>query len=803
MESQEKLHVMSDKSLSQVIIPGLISYCPSIDLVALCTIESHVSVYRLNGQLVYGAAQKQNDLQVDSIQWKPNGKLFATAWNDGCVRLICAETCKTVHQFSNDHQVTKVTCMGWCSNKTANSTASNYINDTKGIEKLIQDDNKDFFEDPALLLDLPRDLSLIDIETSLPKLSTLPAGGDSEDIFCTRSSLDALISPFDPKDNNAVDVMIFGTKEGRIQIIIYDSFFIGSFESPVTINGSSCFLTLHSSHENSSTHALIFKHPETKNLFFTTIDLRFISASNGNLSLLASRSTALQNLLRYVFQVQNLMFLEWKASRELPDKFLGSINKILNEEYNCDIVQALCHSLATGHVYPPIKEWLMHEISERGHKRWEKAVLTGLGNLKRIIHENMLPALDRFTVILSRFFGIAKFQPIEEGVGFTCQHISLLMDTISCLHLISSKILSQVVDEIDLFISFSAWMRYQIDQLTKDSSSTLADDTTDKESLIDHSKVFFYLQTNLTCTPLADHFTDSPSLEEIKFFSQAQKPMFETISQHLKKQCQGLVYNKSILCLKFHCDELSLRAKSLFKGIAGSEKCNVIFGKECLIGMAEPDSPMDLKLAMQDTSTFPSYFAFVPKGMPHCVRIIRVKLSLHNGISSYDCLGSFTVQLGEGSIKDMKFFDGNNLLVLWKFDRGKESTKLLILPYRGVDKATSRQATKYMKCTDNLNLEYAPYIPNSSLNSSSTTDMSKPDIFIETQNVSQLFSKYEIPSEENQFKPESICVRKTFDGIQYQNHELMTMSKSTDDQRIVLLDQERFRYKVFSISRIM
>lgn len=801
MEKQKELFLISDKSLSQIVKPGLISYCPSIDLVALCTVENHVSVYRLNGQLVYGAAQKPNDLQVDSIQWKPNGKLFATAWSDGYVRLICAESCKTVHQFSNDHQVSKVTCMGWCSNKTINSTASNCINDIRGIEKLIQDDNKDFCEDPSLLLDLPRDLSLIDIEISLPKLSTLPAGGDSDDIFCTRSSLDALISPFDPKDNYAVDVMVFGTKEGRIQIIIYDSFFIGSFESPVSVNGSSCFLTLHSSQEYSSTHALIFKHPETENLFFVAMDLRFISASNGNLSLLASRSTALQNLLRYVFQVQTLMFTEWKASRELPDKFLRSINETLNEEYKCDIVQALCHSLATGHVYPPVKEWLMHEISERGHKRWEKAVLSGLGNLKRIIHENMLPALDRFTVILSRFFGIAKFQPIGVGIGFTCQHISLLMDTIACLHLLSSKILSQVVDEIDLFISFSAWLRYGIDQLTSDFSSTLADDTTDKESLIDHSKVFFYIQTILTCTPLADHFTDSPSLEEFKTFSQAPTPMFESVSQHLKKQRQGLVYKKSILCLKFHCDELSIRATSLFKGIAGSEKCNVIFGKQCPIGMAEPDSPMDLKLAMQDLSTFPSYFAFVPKGMPHCVRIIRVKLSLQNGISSYDCLGSYTVQLGEGSIKDIKFFDENDLLVLWRFDQ--ESTKLLNLPYREADKATIHQAANYTELTNDLNLKYSPFIPNSPLNPSHAADISKPDIFIKTQNVPQLFSKYEIPSEEIQFKPENLCVRKKFDGNQYQHLELMTKSKSTDNQRIVLLDQERFRYKVFSTSRIL
>jgi anaphase-promoting complex subunit 4 len=38
---------------------------------------------------------------------------------------------------------------------------------------------KDFVDDieTSHILDLPRDLSLIDIESSMPKLSALPAGG--------------------------------------------------------------------------------------------------------------------------------------------------------------------------------------------------------------------------------------------------------------------------------------------------------------------------------------------------------------------------------------------------------------------------------------------------------------------------------------------------------------------------------------------------------------------------------------------------------------------------------------------------
>jgi anaphase-promoting complex subunit 4 len=185
-------------------------------------------------------------------------------------------------------------------------------------------------------------------------------------VFSSRASLDALFRPFDPKDNNAVDVMVVGTKEGLIHLSIYDSFVIGSFKSPVVIAGAPSHLALHASHEQSSTHALLMKSNDTEgSLYFVPMDLRFVSTSSKYLSLLASRSTALQNLLRYIHQVQVQMVNEWKATQDLPGKFLRNINETLGEKGNRDLVQALYHSVATGHTFPAVREWLVDELSER------------------------------------------------------------------------------------------------------------------------------------------------------------------------------------------------------------------------------------------------------------------------------------------------------------------------------------------------------------------------------------------------------------------------------------------------------
>lgn len=159
--------------------------------------------------------------------------------------------------------------------------------------------------------------------------------------------------------------MVAGTKEGSIHLSIYDSFVIGAFSSPVQNLEGSSQLILHTSHKQCSTHALLVKQPTSESVYFVPMDLRFVSASSGYLSLLASRSTALHNLLRYIHQVQALMVAEWKATRDLPGKFIRNINETLGEKNNRDIVQALYHSVATGHTFPEVREWLVDELAER------------------------------------------------------------------------------------------------------------------------------------------------------------------------------------------------------------------------------------------------------------------------------------------------------------------------------------------------------------------------------------------------------------------------------------------------------
>jgi len=67
------LNVLGEKIVHQHVNPQLLAYCPSMDLIAVGTQEEQVFVYRLNGQRVLVASQKDTTLRVQKLKWKPDG----------------------------------------------------------------------------------------------------------------------------------------------------------------------------------------------------------------------------------------------------------------------------------------------------------------------------------------------------------------------------------------------------------------------------------------------------------------------------------------------------------------------------------------------------------------------------------------------------------------------------------------------------------------------------------------------------------------------------------------------------------
>ncbi|KAJ6444669.1 anaphase-promoting complex component Cut20/Apc4 [Purpureocillium lavendulum] len=654
MAPPKELAFISETEFESRAPNGLPASCPTLDLAATWEGSGkNLLVYRPPGQVVsrihqLGLPGKKAPEAV-AVTWRPDGQFLAVGWTDGVVRLMGLENNKAAHHIpvSTDGGPA-ITHIGWTnsniSNKKATQVASTRFKDELAKE---WDSNK-------LPLDLPTELTFLEVQSN-----------DDATVFTLRTGIDFLFQMPKKVDHDRVDVMVVGTSDGKIQLSIHDSFVIGTFQCPAPMPSRAGIMTRHASHPEVSTQALILTtaaSSDSDELHLVPVDLPFIFSSPINLSLLTSKLTMLQTLLRYLKQTQLHMSVEWKNARELPSRFLRSVQGDLEEMQTGpkSIVPALYHTVLTGHVYEPVREWLVDSLAERGHKRWDKAVMSGLENLRSLVHENFLPALERCAIILSRLRGLAHFHKHRDDIGFSAMQISRIIDIVGCLTLVGHKILTHVMDELEHFTAFSTWLRFQIDRL----ASSPTDELTEKEATMDTCKVLTYIEMYLTGSPLDVFFDDITKEDYTADWEHCEDgpSLLDMLDKQLRKHESGQPSMRALPHVDFLVNYMTTWSSRIFKDIAEARKRSVRFGKPVPLSLGRPVGKIDCRVCRTEEGGV-IYTALAAKEPDGKVYVFRVGVEIINGISTNSPATACAIDLSGRRLIDLKFLNDETLII--------------------------------------------------------------------------------------------------------------------------------------------
>jgi anaphase-promoting complex subunit 4 len=99
------------------------------------------------------------------------GQFLAVGWSDGFVRLMGLENNKAAHHIKvGESSGNEITHIGWSSSRIADNRSSAVAQALKN-----NTDKDKSFNGDGLPLDLPRELTFLEIDTALPKISPLPS----------------------------------------------------------------------------------------------------------------------------------------------------------------------------------------------------------------------------------------------------------------------------------------------------------------------------------------------------------------------------------------------------------------------------------------------------------------------------------------------------------------------------------------------------------------------------------------------------------------------------------------------------
>ncbi|KOS18588.1 Anaphase-promoting complex subunit 4 [Escovopsis weberi] len=632
MVRTEELSLYSETSFEARAPDGFPVSCPTLDLSATWIPETRgLFIYRPPDQVVSKISQitspGRKAPEVCAVTWKPDGQFLALGWSDGVVRLMGLENNKAAHSITvSEDSNAVITHIAWSTSVITDTSRSRLPSQLQGQ---LSDDWA--AEKDKALLNLPQELTFLEVETALPRISPLPASsaGSGEDatVFTIRSGIDFLFQTAKRDTYDQVNIMIVGTSDGRLRLSIYDSFVIGCFP---------------------------YKRKEPDEIRLVPMDMPFISSSSINLSLLSSKVTTFQTLLRYLKQTSLHMAVEWKNAKELPARFIKAVQADLEamDTGPNGIVPALFHTLLTGHAHAPLREWLIDSLAERGHKRWDKAVVSGLEGLRSLVHQNFLPALERCAIILSRLSGLARFYDDRDDVGFTLADINRALDIISGLTVVGHRILVLTMDELQHFKAFSMWLRFQIDRLA--SSSSAKDELTEKEATMDNAKVLAYIERYLTCSPL-DSFFGELAQEDTTSATDLLDGGTSGLLDHLDKQFRDKegVSIKVLPHPQFLVNYAASWSNQIFSNIAEAKRKGVRFGDPITLSIGRPISKAGVL-----------FTALASQSQPSKVHVFRSDISVADGISEPQPLTTCIIDLKTRSITDLKFLDESTLILL-------------------------------------------------------------------------------------------------------------------------------------------
>lgn len=577
--------------------------------------EVLVEVYRLNGQKVFTVSVESENgaVGVVDVAWRDDGVILAIVTSDNATRLVNSFSGKIVHSFSSvssqssastsstdlpkspnskrkstdrDAGSNKRRCMPtsivYSTHFTEPKSASHQLEIAKEERGTSLDDllslNADLDQLLRLKADLPRELANLDIEQFLPKLATLPSNGMGEDdVFSTRTSIDTMFHPIKQNAGSiSTDVVTVAQSDAYLHLRVFDSFEVGSVGLNLALNmptgykigkihdvvahpfSEKIYVVAEERHGSSTrrqTQLQDTAEDTTQQLHLLSLDLRFIRQSRHTLPMLATKATQLHNLIRYLRQIESQLAREVKTAFDLPARFVRTLEEDLKEQdgEGSTFETSAYHVLLTGEVHGKFKEWLVDILSDRGVKRWDKAVHECLELVRRLISENWNPAVERAGIVVSRLAGLAAASStfdIEKGV------LDGLQDTIDIMAVVGEDLLRDTNAEISDFNAFIKWLKREVEMAELEDTSEKLDEMREGSDHSEVRKVLKYISERLHDTSVKKYIKEGQAQVtedqgELRTYEKFKKdrqsgtdadsvPSMKTLTGTLTEQCEYL-----------------------------------------------------------------------------------------------------------------------------------------------------------------------------------------------------------------------------------------------------------------------
>ena len=292
----------------------------------------------------------------------------------------------------------------------------------------------------------------------------------------------------------------------------------------------------------------------------------------------------------------------------------------------------------------------------------------GYESIQRLIHEHLLPALERFTVLISRLRGLSRFQVTNATLGLSTQDLNNILDSVGCLQLVAHHLLIITNTELNQFRAFSNWLHHEIDNQSSDTSIS---DHPDKDPNIDFTKTLEYIRGAMMHSRLRKFL--QPKVEE---YSSAQwdlnaegRSLFDLYKREISEKDRKDP-SKQLPGLEALLGHLNGLCSIVFNKIGETQRRNVRFAAPISLRNSVSHK-IDLRMVIEEPQDIDRVCLYVAGGSmlgKSVVEIHRIAFHSENGMSTTQGIECASMRTHGWSVNDIKFIDDEDIMLAMSND---------------------------------------------------------------------------------------------------------------------------------------
>ncbi|TKA59838.1 hypothetical protein B0A49_11528 [Cryomyces minteri] len=330
-----------------------------------------------------------------------------------------------------------------------------------------------------------------------------------------------------------------------------------------------------------------------------------------------------------------------------------------------------------------MKEWLVDQLRETGWKRWDHDVNNGYHNIVADIQLNLLPALERCTIVASTLRGLAVHHGLNERFNIPAENFTQILDRVHILRIVAHSILVYAGDEGRQFSAFSKWLRFQIDMQVTEPGSIAAEETAEQEAGIDYIQVLAYVEGALNHSKLDPFLTQDLAGEPSSLGS------VKDIGDTLDKHRMGVPVDNALLATTNSALELDRSCREVYGKIAAWQASNTSLGDGAITLEKEQVSAKDMRMVFEKIygeEHMTTYVIVIPMTTKNLIHIHRIVESISsNSSKEAPAADVCTLKLPTGEIRDIKFVDDDFLMAILY------ASHLITIQYSGATPTTDTE----------------------------------------------------------------------------------------------------------------